>query len=126
MSSDYLYYAHAVSCEERQTAPCHRKGTTWYGWEVAISEKDPDGVETPVDLTGVEILIEFRRGGKQGDVLLELTEEDCTIDGNILTIDKRSPANFTLGVGDWYVDLFITWPNGDRDPALSVILPVAL
>ena len=38
----------------------HQKGTTWDGAEMIITESDSEGVMVPKDLTGVEIIAQFK------------------------------------------------------------------
>ena len=114
-----------MSCIVREALPCHTAGKTWYGFNFNVTEVDPEGVETPVDLTGATLEVEFKRT-PGGTVRLLLGEGDYTIDGEDAEVLARDPEDFDLGEGDWLVDVNVTWPNGDVDPVLLLTLEVHL
>ena len=54
----------------------HKRGDTWDGVEIKITDQNELGAEVPVDLTGVQVLAQFKVDGK---VMFELSTEDDSI-----------------------------------------------
>ncbi len=86
------------------------KGDTFDGVQFTLLNTQNS---TPIDLTGVNIKIQFRHNSKIGVIQKEIT------DGNGITIDDAVNGVFSVDsfIIDWppivyYFDVEITFPNG--------------
>ena len=90
----------------------HQKGTTWDGISIFISEDDSSGNKIPKDLTGAEIIAEFKNNR---DVVFTYKNLDGSIlvpnptDGIIYFVSSVIEHPESL----YYFDVKIILPNGD-------------
>lgn len=90
----------------------HKKGSTWTGAEMIITENDENGNLVPKNLTGVQISAKFK---VNNNVVFEFKNSDNTIlvpnptNGKFLF----SPRLINVAVNTYYFDVVLTLVNGD-------------
>jgi hypothetical protein len=91
----------------------HKRGDTWDGMEVIATETDEFDVVVPIDLTGVEIVSQFKTSINEPFVF-----EFKSSDGTILVTDPESGTmyfnerNMDFPVKTYFFDIQLKFPNG--------------
>lgn len=94
----------------------YRNDTTDYlGFNFKVWEGDPEVLDlnADLDLTGISIKMEFRKGNERGKIAKTITD-----DAGITIVDRLSgeisidPFIIDFVAGTYYYDIQFTYPNG--------------
>lgn len=90
----------------------HKKGSTWDGAEMIITETDENGNVVPKNLTGVKISAKFKINN---NVVFEFKDSDNTILVPTPTNGKLYFASRLMNVAEntYYFDVVLTHIDGD-------------
>jgi hypothetical protein len=99
----------------------HKRGDTWDGMSFLCEELQEDGVTyLPVDLTGVEILIQFKES-ENGTAAFEFKTSDDTV-----TIPEplsgeffMMPRKIETRPNNYMFDVQLTYPDGTTETPIS-------
>lgn len=81
------------------------EGTTFLGAEIAILEEDESGVETPMIITGADVLMNIRRKGDDvNEATYSTSDNTLSIEDNTIVIPQHIP---TLEFGKYEFDFNI-------------------
>ena len=88
---------------------CYYQGSTLEEITIEITNT-VDNVEIPVDLTGANVRMQWRKPKGSKPFLSWSLDDVISVSGNIVTIAKHTPI---IEAGDYYSDLFIQFANED-------------
>lgn len=88
----------------------HYKGDTWQGATLTLTNET---TEQPINLTGVTIKMQFRKGGKTGSVEKTIdTTDGIVISDAINGVIVIEPFVMDFEDDIYYHDIQLTYPNG--------------
>ena len=95
--------------------PQHRRGDTWFGMEVSVTDVTDPLVPDPVDFTGASILFQVRTGpSRDYPLMLELSTEDNSLEIADAGATIKTTSNHVLSfpAGTYYAEMQATMQNG--------------
>jgi len=89
------------------------RGDTFEGFTFTLTEGETEETATPIDVTGALIKMQFRLGDKDGDIGIEIS----TLDGTIEIVDGAGgiiyikPFDVVLTPAEYFYDLQIVFTD---------------
>lgn len=92
----------------------HKRGDTWDGMEVIATTTNDLDVVIPIDLTGVQILAQFKTS-IDGLFVFEFKTSDNTIlvPNPTTGVFLFAPRNMDFPAKNYFFDIQLIYPNGD-------------
>jgi hypothetical protein len=103
----------------------HKRGTTWYGLSIILTETLDSGVKAPVDLTGAVVTAEFSKNPGNTSSFAYSTENQTLLFGPKEGSNPASgevmfkPELITHQAYDYYLRIYVQFSNTDKDLILE-------
>lgn len=103
----------------------HKRGTTWYGLSLILTETLDTGVKVPVDLTGAVVTAEFSKHPGNAASFEYSTQNQTMLFG---PENEPNPSSgevvfkseiITHQAFDYYLRIYVEFSNADRDLILE-------
>lgn len=103
----------------------HKRGTTWYGMSIVLTEDLEDGTKAPVNLTGANVIAEFSKRPGHSPLFKYSIQEQTLVFG---PVDAPNPLTGEIlfknelidhPAYDYYLCVYVQFPNSDKDPILE-------
>jgi hypothetical protein len=103
----------------------HKRGTTWYGLSLTLTETLDNGVKAPVDLTGAVLTAELAKNPGNAASFIYSTQNNTLLFGPEEAPNPSSgevrfkPELITHPAYNYYLRVYVQFQNTDKDLILE-------